>query len=422
MKIVDILSFGYNAIKRKKVRNTLAILGVAIGIAAIISLDSLGGGFQDMVDMQFQQGFSSDTLLITTRGIDFFLPESDFDMYLNDTDLIEEIEHVEVAAAQIQRTSLVEIGNYSFQLNIYGVDYEKYAEINPDTFAAANGSIPSVFTNETVVIGSGIQSPWDNGTITGKVGDNLNITYITRNGTLIETKSYNATIDGILGRIGGISIGGPTDSAIFIPLEQAEEFFETSIADIILVQVDTDDEEILEQVAREIELIFSEQIQVVIPTALLASISAIISAIELFMAAVAMISLIVAGVGIMNIMLTTILERTREIGILKSLGMQNRSVLLIFLAESLIIGLLGALTGIVIGSTLAFALGEFGIGDFIAQSLSGTFVGQLNITPVVTASLILNSIAFALFVSAIFGLYPAWRASRLKPVDALRYE
>jgi putative ABC transport system permease protein len=422
MKVVDILSFGFNAIKRKKVRNSLAVMGVAIGIAAIISLSALGGGFQDMVDIQFQQGFSSDTLLITTRGIDFFLPESDFDMYINDTDLIEEIEHVEVAAAQIQRAGLVEIGDYSFQLNILGIDYEKYTEIYPDTFVAANGSIPTVFNNETVVIGSGIYNPWDNGTITGYVGDNLNITYVTRNGTLIEVKSYNATIDAILGTIGGISIGGPTDSSVFIPLEQAEDLFETSIADIILVQLDTDDEEIINQVAREIELLFSEQIQVVIPTALLASISAIISAIELFMAAVAMISLVVAGVGIMNIMLTTILERTREIGILKSLGMKNRAVLAIFLAESLIIGFLGSLTGIAFGWTLAVALGEFGIGDFIAQSLSGTFVGQMTITPVVTSSLILNSVLFALSVSTIFGLYPAWRASRLKPVDALRYE
>jgi putative ABC transport system permease protein len=422
MKVIDIISFGFNAIKRKKLRNGLAIMGVAIGISAIISLSALGGGFQDMVDIQFQQGFSSDTLLITTRGIDFFLPESDFDMYLNDTELIEEIEHVEVAAAQIQRAGLVEVGNYSFQLNIFGIDYEKYAEIYPDTFEAANGSIPTVFNNETVVIGSGIYNPWDNGTLTGFVGDNFNITYITRNGTLVETKSYNATIDGILERIGGISIGGPTDSSVFIPLEQAEEFFETSIADIILVQLDTDDEEIINEVAREIELLFSEQIQVVIPTALLASISAIISAIELFMAAVAMISLVVAGVGIMNIMLTTILERTREIGILKSLGMKNRAVLAIFLAESLIIGFLGSIVGITLGWTMAWALGEFGIGDFIAQSLSGTFVGQMTISPVVTSSLILNSILFALSVSTIFGLYPAWRASRLKPVDALRYE
>jgi len=422
MKIIDILSFGFNAIKRKKVRNSLAILGVAIGIAAIISLDALGGGFQDMVDMQFQRGFSSNTLIITTRGIDFFLPESDFDMYINDTESIEEIEHVQLATAQIQRACLVEIGNYSFQLNVFGVDYEDYAELYPDTFEAANGTIPTVYDNQTVVIGSGIQNPWDNGTLTGFVGDNLNITWITRNGTLIETKSYNATVDGILDEIGAISIGGPTDSSIMIPIDQAEEFFETSVADLILVQLDTDDEDVINQVAEEIEELFSNQIQVVIPSALLDAISSIIAAIELFLAAVAMISLVVAGVGIMNIMLTTILERTREIGILKSLGMQNISVLLIFLAESLIIGFLGALTGIFLGWILAIALGQFGIGDFIAQSMSGTFVGQLSIDPVITSTLIMNSILFALFVSTIFGLYPAWRASRLKPVDALRYE
>ena len=422
MKIIDILSFGFNAIKRKKVRNTLAILGVAIGIAAIISLDALGGGFQEMVDMQFQRGFSSDTLIITTRGIDFFLPESDFEVYLNDTDSIEDIEHVQLATAQIQRACLVEIGNHSFQLNVVGIDYEKYGQLYPDTFSPVNGSIPTVYYNTTVVIGNGIYNPWDNGTLTGFIGDNLNITWITRNGTFIETKSYNATIDAILGQIGAISIGGPTDSSVFIPLEQAETFFETSVVDIILVQLDTDDEEIITQVAAEIEELFSNQIQVVIPSALLSAISTIIASIELFLAAVAMISLIVAGVGIMNIMLTTILERTREIGILKSIGMQNRSVLLIFLAETLIIGFLGALTGIILGWTLALALGEFGIGDFIAQSLSGTFVGQLTIRPVVELSLIINSILFALVVSTIFGLYPAWRASRLKPVDALRYE
>jgi putative ABC transport system permease protein len=292
----------------------------------------------------------------------------------------------------------------------------------PETFVAANGSIPVAIDNETVVIGGNVLNPWDNGTLTGSIGDALNITYITRNGTLIEVKSYNATIDGVLGQIGGISIGGPTDTSVFIPLDMAEDFFGTSIADIILVQLDTTDEATINDVAREIELLFSEQIQVVVPSALLNSISAIISAIELFMAAVAMISLIVAGVGIMNIMLTTILERTREIGILKSLGMKNRTVLLIFLSETLLIGFLGSITGIVFGWTLAIALGELGIGDFIAQSLSGTFVGQLTISPVVGMDLILSSIVFALAICTIFGLYPAWRASRLKPVDALRYE
>ncbi|TFF91452.1 FtsX-like permease family protein [Candidatus Thorarchaeota archaeon] len=422
MKILDVLSYGFNAIRRKKVRNSLAVLGVAIGIAAIISLNALGGGFQDVVDLSFQRGFSSDTLIVTTRGIDFFLPESDFDMYVNDTDVIEELDHVQLATAQIQRACLVEAGNYRFQLNVFGVDFEHYAQLYPEIFVAANGSIPTAVDNQTVVIGNSVQSPWDNGTLIGSIGDALNLTYITRNGTLIEAKSYNATIDAVLGRIGGISIGGPTDTSVFIPLEMAEEFFETSIADIILVQLDTSDESTINEVAREIELLFSEQIQVVVPSALLNSISAIISAIELFMAAVAMISLIVAGVGIMNIMLTTILERTREIGILKSLGMKNHTVLLIFLSESLLIGILGSLTGIAIGWTLAVALGEFGIGDFIAQSLSGTFVGQLTITPVVGIDLILLSVGFALFVSTVFGLYPAWRASRLNPVDALRYE
>jgi putative ABC transport system permease protein len=421
VRIVDIALYGFNAIKRKKVRNGLAVLGVAIGIAAIISLNALGGGFQTMVDTQFQRGFSSDTLIVTTRGIDFFLPESDFDMYSNDTDIIEDLEHVQLAAAQIQRACIIEIGNESYTLNVYGIDFEKYAELYPDTFVAIEGNIPSDPNNETIIVGRRILDPWANGTITGSLGDSLNITYVTRNGTFIEEKTFNGTVTAVLQEVGAISIGGPTDTSIFIPLTYAEEFFGTSVADVILVQLDTDDESVINSVAAEIEALYSDQIQVVIPSALLSAISTIIASIELFLAAVAMISLIVAGVGIMNIMLTTILERTREIGILKSVGMKSRAVLAIFLSESLIIGLLGAATGIALGWLLAVALGEFGIGNFIAQSLSGTFVGQLIIMPVIDPAILLNSILFAIVISTVFGLYPAWRAARLRPVEALRH-
>ena len=143
--------------------------------------------------------------------------------------------------------------------------------------------------------------------------------------------------------------------------------------------------------------------------------STVFSTIQLFLGGIAAISLLVAGIGIMNIMIVSLIERTREIGILKALGMKSRTVLTIFLGESVIIGLIGAVVGIVLGWILAsvtarvLASGAFGGGGF-------------RITPLLTPEVVLGALAFGVGVSVIFALYPAWRASKLKPVEALRYE
>jgi len=137
---------------------------------------------------------------------------------------------------------------------------------------------------------------------------------------------------------------------------------------------------------------------------------------------IAAISLLVAGIGIMNIMIVSLMERTREIGILKALGMKSRTVLLVFLCESVIIGLMGAAIGIGSGWVLAnvVAMVFHGGGVFMGNQAAGT--GGISITPVLTPTVFLGALVFGVGVSVIFALYPAWRASKLKPVEALRYE
>ncbi|HJW98385.1 MAG TPA: FtsX-like permease family protein, partial [Candidatus Bathyarchaeia archaeon] len=138
---------------------------------------------------------------------------------------------------------------------------------------------------------------------------------------------------------------------------------------------------------------------------------------------IAAISLIVAGVGIMNIMIVSLMERTREIGILKALGAKGRTVLLIFLFEAVIIGLMGGAIGIGLGWVLANVVAVVfrGGGVFMGnQANAGT--GGLTITPILTLPVFFGALAFGVGVSVVFAIYPAWRASKLKPVDALRYE
>jgi putative ABC transport system permease protein len=142
------------------------------------------------------------------------------------------------------------------------------------------------------------------------------------------------------------------------------------------------------------------------------------------LAGIAAISLLVAGIGIMNIMIVSLMERTREIGILKALGMKSRTVLLVFLCESVIIGLIGAAVGIasgwVLANVVAIVFHGGGGGMFMGNQGAGT--GGMTITPVLTPTVFLGALVFGVGVSVVFALYPAWRASKLKPVDALRYE
>jgi putative ABC transport system permease protein len=125
----------------------------------------------------------------------------------------------------------------------------------------------------------------------------------------------------------------------------------------------------------------------------------------------------------MNIMIVSLMERTREIGILKALGMKSRTVLMVFLSESVIIGVIGASMGIVLGWVLANVVAiAFGGGGGLGLRNQVSTTRGMVITPILTPQVAIAALVFGVGISAIFALYPAWRASKLKPVEALRYE
>jgi putative ABC transport system permease protein len=437
MKTFDIFGYSFSAIKLRKLRAALTTLGVVIGIAAIVALLSITQGLQATITGELNQGLSANTLIVTPSsggglgGAGGFggggfggglgggesSGSSGFALYVNYTSEINALSpDIDTSVAVISQGGYVQTDNLNRSVTIYGVDFEQYAQVYSTTFIAESGTIPTNPADTDAIVGTRVNQPGQNGTIYFNPGDAINITFT--NATVLPpvNETYTADVSGVLQKIGGFGIGGPSDTGVYIPISKAESFFNTTQCDMIIVKLNSSDNATISNVTKAITDHFSNQVSVISSTAVLSLLTNIFSILQLFLGGIAAISLLVAGIGIMNIMIVSLIERTREIGILKALGMKSRTVLTIFLGESVIIGLLGAIIGIISG---------WGLAVVVARILgSGIFGGGggFTIVPLLTPEVLAGALAFGIGVSVIFALYPAWRASKLKPVEALRYE
>ena len=442
MKTIDIFGYSFSAIKLRKLRAALTTLGVIIGIAAIVALLSITQGLQATLTGQLNQGLSTNTLIVTSgsggalggagggggfgggggAGAGGGLggganDNSGFKLYVNYTSEINALSpDIDTSIAVISRGGSIQTDTLNRSVTIYGVDFSQYSKVYSTTFIAESGTIPTNPSGNEAVIGTRVNQPGQNGTVFFGVGNSINISWTNYTARPPVNETESANVAAVLQKIGGFGLGGPSDTGVYIPIDRAQSFLGTDQADMIIVQLKNSDNATITNVSKLITDHFYNQVSVISSTAVLSLLTSIFSILQLFLGGIAAISLLVAGIGIMNIMIVSLIERTREIGILKALGMKSRTVLLIFLGESVIIGLIGAVVGIVLGWILA---------NVTARVLgSGVFGGGggFTITPLLTPEVLVGALAFGVGVSVIFALYPAWRASKLKPVEALRYE
>lgn len=432
MKVPDVFAYSFSAIKLRKLRAALTTLGVVIGIAAIVALLSITQGLQTTITGQLERGLSADTLIVVPgssalgggQGGGGFGGgiggggSTSAPLYVNYTSQIDSLSpDIVTSLAIIQKSGYLQnSSNETRRANtIVGVNFSQYANAYSTTFVAASGSVPLDPSDNDIVIGARVSDPRLNGTLFIQANDEVSL--IWTNNTIVPfvNETYTAHVSAVLDRIGGFGVGGPSDTGVYVPLSQAETFFGTDEADMIIVKLKSSDSAIVNSTSKAITDYFGNQVSVISATAVQSLLNTIFSTVSLFLGGIAAISLLVAGIGIMNIMIVSLIERTREIGILKALGMKSRTVLYIFLTESVIIGLIGAVIGIISGWVLANVVSLFlGRGGIIGSALT--------ITPILTPEVISGALGFGVGISVIFALYPAWRASKLKPVEALRYE
>lgn len=389
-----------------KLRSILTMLGVIIGVAAVIALLSLGNGFSEFITSEIQSIGTNLIVVTTNNEVTDGAPSLTIDDVEALSDPVRAPSILDVSATLGAQANVLYEGNDE-NTSISGVSA---AHFRINNFEMALGDVLTENDVEgrarVAVLGSEITSDL--------FGEEYPI------GKSIKVNGASYEVVGVLEQRGGPpNVSG--NDAVYIPITTAQVRLSSARTRdgqraVNSISVQATSEDTVEQAMEEITLIMREQhniayaadddFQLFSQSDLLETFGQITGTLTLFLGAIAGISLLVGGIGIMNIMLVSVTERTREIGIRKAVGALKRDILMQFLIESLFMSLVGGFLGIALG---------FGL-----SALASNFLGDVE--PVVDLSTILLATGFSAGVGLIFGIYPAWRASGLQPIEALRYE
>lgn len=389
-----------------KLRSILTMLGVIIGVAAVIALMALGNGFSEFITNEIQS-IGTNLIVVTTNN-----EVTDGTPSLTTADVTALADPARAPA--IQDVSAIVQGRAD-------VLYE-----GNDSNTTVSGVSPSYFKINNLEMAAG-------DILTEN--DNLNRSRVAVLGSEIATDLFDEEypigktikINGASYEVVGVLTerGGPPgvsgNDNVFIPLSTAQVRLVSSRTRdgqraVSQISVQAVSEDAVDDAMEQITMILREQhdiayaadddFQLFSQSDLLETFGQITGTLTLFLGAIAGISLVVGGIGIMNIMLVSVTERTREIGIRKAVGALKRDILMQFLIESLFMSLIGGFIGIGLG--------------FVISTVASNFLGDVD--AVMDLSTILLATGFSAGVGLVFGIYPAWRASGLQPIEALRYE
>ena len=407
MKNIDILNETYGSLSANKVRSGLTMLGIIIGIASVIAMTAIGQGAQSSISSSIQS-IGSNLIIVTPgaqRGPGFQISSgrgSAKSLTLADSSAImQNVSNIRSVAPEVTSRYQVTALGTNTNTSVSGVTstYSDVRNIQIDE---------GKFISDEDVQGMSkvaVLGPTARDDLFGVGGFSM--------GQNIKIKQQNFRVIGVTKAKGGTGFSNP-DDVIFIPISTAQHFL-SGDQYVSAISVSAQDSNSTKQVQDDITNLMLNQHHISDPTLadfstlnqadILATASSVTNTFTILLAAVAGISLVVGGIGIMNMMLTTVTERTREIGLRKAIGAKRQDINKQFLIEAIMLTFVGGVIGIILGWLTAFMV---------------TYLGILQ------TSVSISSIVLAFSVSAsigiIFGYYPAKKAAMLNPIDALRYE
>lgn len=402
--IIDFFSLSFKNLKNRSLRTWLTMLGIFIGVSLVVSLVSLGQGMQNAINTQFST-IGVDKILIQPTSPGFGPPGQDSAGNLTDKDLktIRNVPEVRRVAARMMGSMKIEFNDHSnvnFVISLPDDPDERDLLIEAQDVDIEKGRMLKSGDSRKAIVGSN---------------------YAEKNSFEKEIEVGNKiSIQGELFEVVGIMKKSGTpfkDDIVLINQDDVEQITGKKDYSLIIAQVhqnadiDKTSEKISKALRRRKGLKEGyEDFEVETSQEMIESFNNILQVVQFFVLGIAAISIIVGGIGIMNTMYTSVLERTRDIGVMKAIGAKNSNILEIFLIESGVIGTIGGGIGLILGICFSIVV-EYG-----AKFALGTNLIEAHFP----LSLIIYTLLFSFIVGAISGVLPAMQAAKLKPVEAFR--
>jgi len=400
----DYFLFAWNNLIHKKLRSWLTLIGILIGVTAVVALIGLGDGLKLAITSQFGVS-ATEVITIQAGGISMGPPGSGVvnPLTQDDVDEIAKLSTVERVVPRILEEGKLEFNDkvgFGYAMSIPDGDNRKFT-YDAVEIEAWKGRMLKDGDNKKVMLGYNFGA------------DAVGLGKAVKPGDTILLEDLKFEVVGILKKKGSFIF----DNIVAVNEEPLKEIMDNpDDVDIIVVKVK--DKNLMDKAKEDIERLLrdrrgvkagEEDFEVQTPEAMLEQVNSVLTGVQVFVTLIASISIIIGAIGIVNTMTTAVLERKKQIGIMKSIGARNSAIFMLFFVESGLMGLIGGVIGAIIGQLIAY-VGTTGINAFVGAEAS----------PQINFILIISTLIGTFIIGSVAGIIPAMRAAKQNPVDALR--